>query len=111
MKDNLTKYFDLNDIIFARINFIKNNNIFDKEEYKYYNIGELNAYEEILNDIEEFCISDFIKKYIEIIKKNSIDIGKESSIGNSDKKERMVGYNNAIIFILSLLNPMFEYEL
>ena len=52
MKNTMTKNITIRDIIYSRIDFIENNNIFDKKEYMYVNKGEIEAYSEILTDIE-----------------------------------------------------------
>lgn len=38
------------------------------------------------------------------------DIMNEHNLGDNEQ-ERMSGYNNAIVFVLSLINPIYEYEL
>lgn len=52
----MTKNITIKDIICSRINFLENNYIFDKNEYKHINKGELEAYREILIDIELITI-------------------------------------------------------
>ena len=39
MKNTITKNITIRDIIYSRIDFIENNNIFDKKEYMYVNIS------------------------------------------------------------------------
>lgn len=65
----MIKNITIREIIDSRINFIENNNIFDKNEYMYVNRGELEAYREILTDIELLTIDAFIEKYLCILKK------------------------------------------
>lgn len=110
MKNTIIKNITIRDIIYSRINFLENNNIFDKNEYMYVNKGELEAYSEILNDIELLTIDDFIEKYLCIFKKVSEKLDNEYSL-EINEQERMSGYNNAIVFILSLINPIYEYEI
>lgn len=69
MKNTMIKNITIREIIDSRINFIENNNIFDKNEYMYVNRGELEAYREILTDIELLTIDAFIEKYLCILKK------------------------------------------
>ena len=67
----MTKNITIRDIIYSRIDFIENNNIFDKKEYMYVNKGEIEAYSEILTDIELLTIDAFVEKYLCILKKVS----------------------------------------
>ena len=57
----MTKNITIRDIIYSRIDFIENNNIFDKKEYMYVNKGEIEAYSEILTDIELLTIDAFVR--------------------------------------------------
>ena len=52
----MTKNITIKDIICSRIYFLENNYIFDKNVYKHINKGELEAYREILFDIELITI-------------------------------------------------------
>ena len=110
MNKDMIKNINLRDIINARIDFIENNSIFDKNEYMYVNKGEINAYEEILLDIELLSVKAFIEKYISILKKINFTLENEN-LEESNEREKLSGYNNAIVFILSLINPIYEYEL
>ena len=110
MDNTLTKNVTLKDIICSRMNFIDNNNIFDKNEYMHINMGENEAYREILKDIELLTIDDFKNKYKCILKKVSENFEEDNYI-SIDERERMSGYNNAVVFVLSLINPEYEYEL
>ena len=49
-------------------------------------------------------------KYLCILKKVSEKLDNEHNLGDKEQ-ERMTGYNNAIVFVLSLINPIYEYEL
>lgn len=110
MKNTMTKNITIRDIIYSRIDFIENNNIFDKKEYMYVNKGEIEAYSEILTDIELLTIDAFVEKYLCILKKVSEKLDNEHNLGDNEQ-ERMSGCNNAIVFVLSLINPIYEYEL
>ena len=76
----------------------------------YVNKGEIEAYSEILTDIELLTIDAFVEKYLCILKKVSEKLDNERNLGDNEQ-ERMSGYNNAIVFVLSLINPIYEYEL
>ena len=102
MKNTMTKNITIRDIIYSRIDFIENNNIFDKKEYMYVNKGEIEAYSEILTDIELLTIDAFVEKYLCILKKVSEKLDNEHNLGDNEQ-ERMSGYNNCIVFVLSLI--------
>ena len=110
MKNSMTKDIKISDIIYSKINFIENNTIFDKNEYMYVNKGELEAYSEMLVDIEVLTIDAFIDKYLCILKNVSEKLVSEHS-PKINEQERLSGYNNAVVFILSLINPIYEFSL
>lgn len=110
MKEAMIKDITIKEIIAFRIDFIENNNIFDKNEYMFVNRGELEAYGEMLTDIEMLTIDEFAEKYLSILNKISIKLDNEQRLDNNEK-ERISGYNNAVAFILSLINPLYEYQL
>ena len=76
----------------------------------YVNKGVIEAYSEILTDIELLTIDAFVEKYLCILKKVLEKLDNEHNLGDNEQ-ERMSGYNNAIVFVLSLINPIYEYEL
>lgn len=80
MKNTMTKNITIRDIIYSRIDFIENNNIFDKKEYMYVNKGEIEAYSEILTDIELLTIDAFVEKYLCILKKVSEKLDNEHNL-------------------------------
>lgn len=101
---------NIKDIINQKIAFIKNNDIFNEEEYASSNEGELLAYKEILIDIEGLKVSVFINKYINILNdiNNTID---QNLVESSEEIEKLTGYNNAIVSVLTLLDPVYEYKI
>ena len=68
------------------------------------------AYNEMLADVKKMKENEFLNKYVNIIKKLSIQFEVE---GFNDKSEveKMSGYNNAIVSILKCINPIYEYDL
>lgn len=110
MNDTMVKDITIKHIINSKISFINNNTIFDKENCAYINAGEIDAYKEMLNDIDLLTTDSFVEKYRTKVKctLNAIDNGKPLSVNET---ERLSGYNNAIVFILSLINPIYEFEL
>lgn len=100
---------NLKDIVKANIKFCLNNDIFDKDEYSNVVEGEMLAYTQILDDIEIMAEDEFILKYVNELKKLNVKF--EDTLNVEDKKvEKLSGYNNAIINILKLVNPIYEYR-
>jgi hypothetical protein len=109
---NDKKIIQLNiaDIIERKIQFTITNDIFDNIEYKENDEGELLAYNEMLVDIEIMNEDEFISKYIKAVN----EIGRQfenEEILDEKEIEKMSGYNNAIVSILTLIDPIYEYDL
>lgn len=102
------KNINLVSIIQARISFIKTNTIFNREEYQYVYEGELKAYNEMLVDIGTFSVNEFTEKYLNIVKDLDISFENNKFLIESER-EMWSGYNNAIVFVLSLIDPRYEY--
>ena len=105
----------LSTIIDSKMIFSRKNNVFDKKEFESYDSGELAAYEEMLNDLDNEE-SIFFKKYIDMVKKNNVFLEDEmdnhydSFIKNKQNNEKMIGYDNAIVEILELIRPGSQLE-
>jgi len=67
------------------------------------------AYKEILLDLRNFSESEFVTKYLDVVKELSKQIDKRELLPVSEMEEK-AGYNNAIVSILSLINPIYEFE-
>ncbi|MED4531378.1 hypothetical protein [Metabacillus fastidiosus] len=108
--DKKVAQFTIVDIIERKIHFTNTNTIFDKTEFQYENEGELLAYNEMLLDVKVMSENDFVNKYLNIINKLSVQFENEEF---TDKREleKMSGYNNAIVSILTCINPIYEYAL
>ena len=104
------KQITLKEIVENNMEFCLNNDIFDKVEYANINEGEVLAYTQILDDIEVMSSDEFIEKYIRELK----NLGKklEDSRNLEEKEiEKLSGFNNAIVNVLKLINPIYEYML
>ena len=104
------KQFTIIDIIERKIQFIKDNTIFNKIEWKNNDEGELLAYNDMLQDAKLMNEDDFVTKYLKIVNNLSIQFDNEE-ISDEDDLEQMSGYNNAIVSILKFINPIYEYDL
>ena len=102
--------FTLVDVIERKIHFTNTNTIFDKTDFKDNDEGELQAYHEMLADVKEMSESEFVSKYLNIIKKITVQFENEE-LKDKREIEKMSGYNNAIVSILKCINPIYEYDL
>ncbi len=108
--EKMVMQISLKDIVEKNIEFCLNNDVFDKIEYINIVEGEVLAYTQILNDIEIMPVDKFIQKYVGEARNLNERI--EGSRGIEEKEvERLSGYNNAIINVLKLVNPIYEYRL
>ncbi|QIB69427.1 hypothetical protein Ami103574_08830 [Aminipila butyrica] len=110
LNDKKIIQFSIADIIERKIQFTITNSIFDKIESKKNDEGERLAYNEMLVDIKIMGEDEFVSKYLEVVKKIGIQFEKEE-ISDEKEIEKMSGYNNAIVSILKLINPIYEYDL
>jgi len=101
---------NLLEIVKRRKLFIENNTIYNKDDFQLMTEGELRAYNEMIIDIQQLDEKDFQEKYLRIVK----DIGKafeNEEITDKDEIERLSGYNNEIVYVLRLLDPINKYDL
>lgn len=110
MNNQKLNQFTLVDVIERKIHFINTNTIFDKIELQDTHEGELMAYNEMLADIKEMKENEFVSKYLKIINKIAVQF-EDKSFTDERKIEKMSGYNNAIVSILTCINPIYEYDL
>ncbi|MEK4532143.1 hypothetical protein [Solibacillus sp. FSL K6-1554] len=111
MLEKKISQFTIVDIVERKIHFTKTNTIYDAEDYEIYNEGELKAFNEILIDVKVMTETEFVSKYLEIVKK----IGKQMEDEqfkdtNKVEVEKLSGYNNAIVKILECINPVYMYD-
>ncbi|RUS53035.1 hypothetical protein QI30_15875 [Kurthia sp. 3B1D] len=100
------KNLTLQDIVNRKIQYIKNRSPEEKIDFEIYDRGSLKASVEILSDIETLDENAFVKKYLDFIQAN-----KETKFILEEEIEEFDGYNNFIVSVLMLLNPIYEYDL
>ena len=103
-------HFTLVDVIKRKIHFTNTNTIFDKIDFKDNDEGELLAYRQMLADVKEMNENEFLNKYLNIVKKITVQFENEE-IKDEKEIEKVSGYNNAIVSILKCINPLYEYEI
>ena len=64
----------------------------------------------MLADVKVMKEKEFVSKYLKIIDKLSVRFENEE-FEYKREVEKMSGYNNAIVSILSLINPSYKYDL
>lgn len=106
----MVQEISLREIIERKVNYIRNSTSYKDVELENVKEGELRAYKEIIIDIEALSEAKFVDKYLKIIEQlkcqfDDVDYGKQV-----EQIEQLSGYNNAIVFVLSLLNPKYEFE-
>lgn len=104
------KQITLKEIVENYMEFCLNNDIFDKIEYSNVNEGEVLAYTQILDDIEVMSSDEFIEKYVMELKNLN---EKLEDTQNFEEKEIEIlsGFNNAIVNVIKLINPIYEYKI
>lgn len=102
--------FNMKDIINIKINFTINNTIFDKDEFIDYDEGQLLAYNEMIEDIEIMYEDEFVNKYLKIVE-NIDGVFEKEEIKDKKEIEKLSGYNNAIVEVLELIDPIYKYDL
>ena len=103
-KNKLLKELTLIEILHTKIQFIKEDKHIFPEDCKYVNEGEISAYLDIINDINDLTVNIFEKKYLEILDINVQRIFDIADV-NSPRSERIQGYNFGVIEVLVLINP------
>ncbi|HHG3233453.1 TPA: hypothetical protein ACPVXW_005136, partial [Vibrio parahaemolyticus] len=100
-------YLSLGKIIERKIDFLLHNEIapWDGDNY---DLGEKDALERMLEDSGKLTESEFEAKYLkELVKLSNWFDGKEYC--NDDDDEYYESYNNTIVSILELINPLHKY--
>jgi len=99
---------DLINILMRKRKFVQHDTIFAYEEHE--REGELKALSEMIDDVSIMNEKEFVDKYLEIIS----DISKKFETGmvhGEVEIDRLSYYNNMIVWVLKLVNPIYEYDL
>lgn len=80
------------------------------ELLKEYEKGERKAYKEMILDCANMSEETFIKKYFENLEQIKKYFEGEEKVSDEAEIEQLSGYNNGIVFALTLLNPRYEYD-
>lgn len=110
----LVKEIKLLEIIERKIEYIQSSRVYDGNEFEYVKKGEIDAYREIIVDINNFHEEErFLNKYLKTLKhlQERFETIEHSGGASNIEIEQLSGYNNAIVFVLTLLNPKYEFEI
>ena len=101
----------LKTIIERKVEYIKTSDIYMDKELVNVKKGELEAYDSILNDMNALSEICFVEKYTRIFcnKQKGFEQTYLEKLEQTEIEE-LTGYNNAIVFVLSLLDPQFEFN-
>ena len=105
---NIIGKITLKEVVELRLQYLKNLTQNIEDELYEYNCGKLNSYNKIYIDISELDERDFLVKYC----KKAIEFSKKMDNENPEHNQKIEfqsGENNAIIEVLSIINPEFEY--
>lgn len=102
----------LETIIRRKIEFLNSSKMYSDEEMNNYKSGELKAYDMIMLEINRLDEKRFEEKLINSFEDIQIYFESDSNERlNQNELEELVGFNNAIVYVLSLLNPKYEFEI
>lgn len=104
---------NLKEIIKRKIEYIEKSEVYKDVELENVKKGEIRAYIEMLNDIKIQNEELFIEKYSKIVFELNERLEKtEYKLGFNDiEVEQLTGYNNAIVFVMLLIDPKYEFTL
>lgn len=104
---------NLKEIIKRKMEYIEKSEVYKDIELENVKKGEIRAYTEILNDIEMQNEEMFIEKYSKIVFELNkwFEETEYKADFNDVEVEQLTGYNNAIVFVMTLIDPKYEFTL
>lgn len=100
----------LQEIIQRKVLYIESSDIYKGMEFEYVKKGEINAYQQMISDISNMCECEFVDKYLKILQEIEREFDMIDDSNHKNTIEELAGYNNAVVFVLSLINPQYEFE-
>ena len=99
-------------IVERKIFYIKTSKMYAGSEMEHIKKGELRAYDFILSKIKNLDEKNFTEVMLKAFKEVQCYFEQEH-MGELQQNEieELVGYNNAIVFVLTLLNPRYEFSI
>ena len=110
-KNKYVYQINLKEIIKRKMEYIEKSEVYKDIELENVKKGEIKAYTGILNDIEMQNEEMFIKKYSNIVFElnDRLEKTEYKADVNDMEVEQLTGYNNAIVFVMTLINPKYEF--
>lgn len=100
----------LSNILERKISFVMNNDIFPKGDNCPHDAGSLKALQNMLKDSHKMIEEDFQLKYFNEIKLLKIN-NDEKPYSGEYEDDYDEAYNNQIVEILTIVNPINQYDL
>lgn len=89
--------------------FIHKQTIFDKAYYQSYDEGQLVAFEQMLEDVTVMYEDEFVNKYLMLLD-SVTDSFKTSEQQDEAIEHKLVGYNDAILTIITYIRLEYPYN-
>lgn len=105
----LVREINLKEIIERKVEYVENSDAYKDTELQDVKKGELKAYREIMEDLEALYEQEFVEKYLKILEQLKCQLETIEYGTHASQVEQLSGYNNAIVFTLTLLNPRYEF--
>src|SRR5690606_687531 len=94
------KDLTLAEIINRKLSFTK------VQHSKYFdNTGEIQAYDDMIQDVVKMTEAEFVTKYLKIVKNIEMKFDR-NEITDEKEDHKLGGYSNSVVNILLLINPL-----
>ena len=103
--EKILKDLPLIEIIKRKLSFMQ------AQHSKYFdNIGELQAYNDMIQDVMNMTEDKFVRKYLKIARDIEQKFNR-NEITSQDEDHKLGGYSNAVVNVLLLIDPLYEEKL
>lgn len=94
------------------IEIIKRKSSFMQAQHSKYfdNTGELQAYNDVIQDVMNMTEDKFVRKYLKIVRDIEQKFNR-NEITSQEEDHKLGGYSNAVVNVLLLIDPLYEEKL
>ncbi|PKH12154.1 hypothetical protein [Planomicrobium okeanokoites] len=94
------------------IEIIKRKSSFMQAQHSKYfdNTGELQAYNDMIQDVMNMTEDKFVRKYLKIVRDIEQKFNR-NEITSQEEDHKLGGYSNAVVNVLLLIDPLYEEKL
>lgn len=94
------------------IEIIKRKSSFMQAQHSKYfdNTGELQAYNDMIQDVMNMTEDMFVRKYLKIVRDIEQKFNR-NEITSQEEDHKLGGYSNAVVNVLLLIDPLYEEKL